>query len=301
MDTVRSLTPAPGLPAAPSGAWRRGSVLGMLVAFWLLAVPALAQIPVTAAWDPSGDSTIGYDVSVGVTPGVPLVTLNVGAATSVTLPFPPGAVYFVSVRGYNASGMRGFGTPELAVDLANAPGAPDSLQASVTGALASLSWAPPSSGGLALRYLLSVGTSPGTSNILSEAPVGNLLSASGAVPPGTYYARVQAGNLVGIGPPTPDVVFQVGSPAPPLPAPTGVGISANGRTVSLGWRAVAGASSYLVEAGSSRGASNLGVFNVGNTTSLVAPVPPGVYYVRVRAANGAGVSSPSNDVAIQVR
>jgi hypothetical protein len=119
----------------------------MLVAFWLLAVPALAQIPVTAAWEPSGDSTtVGYDVSVGVTPGVPLVTLNVGAATSVTLPFPPGAVYFVSVRGYNASGMRGFGTPELAVDLANAPGAPDSLRASVTGSLASLSWTPPSSG-----------------------------------------------------------------------------------------------------------------------------------------------------------
>jgi predicted phage tail protein len=71
--------------------------------------------------------------------------------------------------------------------------------------------------------------------------------------------------------------------------------------VSLGWRAVAGATSYLVEAGSSRGASNLGVFNVGNTTSLVTGVPPGVYYVRIRAVNGNGVSGPSNEVAVQVR
>lgn len=303
MQAMSSLSSAFRFVAAFTG--RRRGTIACGAAALLLSLSASvssAQIPVIAAWESSGDSmTVGYEVTVGVSPGVPAVTLNVGAAMSVALPLPPGAVYYVSVRGYSATGQRGLSTPEAIVDLASSPGAPEGLQASVSGALATLRWQPSSRGGAALQYLLSVGTAPGASNVLSEVPLGNVLTVSGPVPPGTYYARIQAGNLAGIGPPSADVAFQVGSAGPPPPPPTGVQLTADGRALHLTWRASAYATSYLVEAGTGRGAADVGTFDVGNTTAVASVVAPGTYYVRVRSVNGNGVSGPSAEVAIRVR
>lgn len=60
----------------------------------------------TIAWDESGDGiTAGYEILVGLRPGIPVAVVDVGAATQVTLPLPPSAVYFVSVRGYTSQRM----------------------------------------------------------------------------------------------------------------------------------------------------------------------------------------------------
>jgi hypothetical protein len=58
----------------------------------------------------------------------------------------------------------------------------------------------------------------------------------------------------------------------------------------------------VVEAGSAHGQSDLARFVTGNTatTFAAASVPSGVYYVRVRAANLAGVSAASNEVTVAV-
>jgi hypothetical protein len=79
----------------------------------------------------------------------------------------------------------------------------------------------------------------------------------------------------------------------------------NGTTVVLNWSAGAGsdpATSYVVEAGSATGRSDLAVFDTGNpaTTLTVTSVPAGTYFVRVRSRNSSGVSAPSNEITVIV-
>lgn len=279
--------------------WLRSIALMPLFAM-ACAGSATAQIPVTAAWDANTDSlTAGYRVSVATSTG-PLAVLDVGAATVAVLPLPFGAVYRITVRGYTTEGVEGPPSPEALVDLATAPGAPVGARATVTGATASLTWSPPTSGGVALQYFVSVGTAPGAANLLSDYPVGAALGISGAVSPGTYYARLHAGNAIGIGPPSADVMFQVTDPLEPAP-PAGLAATVTGSTVSLRWTAPAGgADSYVLEAGTASGAANVGTLALG-ATSLTAVAPPGTYYVRVRAVRASRISAPSNEIIVHSR
>lgn len=88
-------------------------------------------------------------------------------------------------------------------------------------------------------------------------------------------------------------------------APGGLTGSVTGTTVTLTWSPPSGsdpAASYVVEAGSSSGASDLASFDTGSADpSLTVPdVPAGVYYVRVRARNAAGTSAASNQTVVTV-
>jgi hypothetical protein len=83
-----------------------------------------------------------------------------------------------------------------------------------------------------------------------------------------------------------------------LPAPGGVTLAVSGNLVTLRWEPVAGTLDYLVGAGSAPGTRDLYNASVGNTTSLVATVPSGRYYVRLRARSAAAVSAPSAEVVI---
>ena len=102
-----------------------------------------------------------------------------------------------------------------------------------------------------------------------------------------------------------------GGTAPPPPNTTAPGIPANlsatvtGTTVTLSWTAptTGGApTTYLVEAGSVPGAANLANAQTGNpgTSATFSGVPPGTYYVRIRAGNAAGASGVSNEVIVNV-
>ena len=78
-----------------------------------------------------------------------------------------------------------------------------------------------------------------------------------------------------------------------------------GSTVTLAWtnqasRAIA--TSLVVEAGSAPGLSNLARLPVaaGQSSLIVTDVPPGTYFVRVRAMNGTGAGDPSNEIAVVV-
>jgi hypothetical protein len=113
-----------------------------------------------------------------------------------------------------------------------------------------------------------------------------------------------------------DVLTTMGGLVPPpgpalhLPSseapgsPTGFVARVAGSTVTLSWNAPAGggATSYIIEAGSASGRSDIVVANTGNPgpTAVAHGVAAGVYYVRVRSANGGGASAPSNEIVVRV-
>jgi glucose/arabinose dehydrogenase len=74
-------------------------------------------------------------------------------------------------------------------------------------------------------------------------------------------------------------------------------------TVALGWQPGTGGGptfGYQLEAGSTSGASDILVAEQLEAGLVVAGVPAGLYYVRVRAMNAAGLSAPSNEVLVRV-
>ena len=88
-------------------------------------------------------------------------------------------------------------------------------------------------------------------------------------------------------------------------APPNLTSSVSGSTVTLTWLVPTSpdpATSYVIEAGSSAGATNIAVIDTLSTsTSFTATgVPAGTYFVRVRARNSAGTSAASNEVVVIV-
>lgn len=69
---------------------------------------------------------------------------------------------------------------------------------------------------------------------------------------------------------------------------------------TLQWDAVGGADSYQVEIGTTQGATNVVVTNVGSSTSYNRSLTVGTYYARVKAVTGGTPGSPSNEILIQV-
>lgn len=88
-------------------------------------------------------------------------------------------------------------------------------------------------------------------------------------------------------------------PLPPLPT-----AQISGRRVDFTWTQPPGSplpTAYVLEIGTARGLSDLGIVELGpGLTLTVSGVPPGSYCVRVRARNTAGVSQVSSEMFIDV-
>jgi glucose/arabinose dehydrogenase len=99
-------------------------------------------------------------------------------------------------------------------------------------------------------------------------------------------------------------IFKIVADTAAIPEPpNSLTSSVAGGTVSLAWQPSANGGrvlGYRLEAGSTSGASNLLVTDVSTPQLVVSGVPAGSYYVRVRAFNGAGVSTPSAEREIHV-
>lgn len=286
--------------------WTTPSRLLILALVFAAPLPAAAQMRVTATWQANEDGlTAGYEVFVGTSPGVPLAMIDTGLATSAQLPLPAGGVYYISVRAYTAQGLMGPSTGHAIIDLSAPPGVPSAFRADVDGPRATLNWFAPGSGGMPSNYLLSVGTAPGAANLLSGHAVGQTESVSSDLAPGVYYARLQAANLMGVGPASPEIAFEIGGGYLPL-GPSSLNANWQGTHVQLSWTPPSGSpeempAAYVIEAGSTSGAADIGSINVGTATSYVVDVPPGTFYVRVRGVNARGISGASNEVVVTGR
>jgi hypothetical protein len=83
-------------------------------------------------------------------------------------------------------------------------------------------------------------------------------------------------------------------------APTAPAATVAGSTVQLTWRDPGDTSEFELEFGFAPG-QRAGAARLGHATSITLPgVPPGVYYVRVRAMNEVGLSPASADVRVVV-
>ena len=73
-------------------------------------------------------------------------------------------------------------------------------------------------------------------------------------------------------------------------------------TVSGSWNPSLGpVGFYIVESGTKPGESDLPTRETQMTTLTVTRIPPGTYYVRVRAANACGISAASNEITLTVQ
>jgi len=99
-----------------------------------------------------------------------------------------------------------------------------------------------------------------------------------------------------------DACLKVAFAAPPVPPVLNAPVLTPNRTATLSWaRSPELTQGFTVEAGSAPGLSNLAFVPVMTGTTLTVPnVPPGTYYVRVRAWNYIGPSVPSNEFAVVV-
>ena len=288
--TIAAAGGRPGRTPRPR-AWTSGRSLGM-------------------EWDApiGGDPVNNFALEVGTAPGLTdLLTLPLGVGRSFSSGVPNGT-FWLRVRGANDLGV---GDPSEDIGLVMGPAggcvglpfAPALLSAAVTGPVVALSWGAPSGGVAPTGYVIHAGVAPGRTDLVAFNTGSTLTGWSGAAPPGTYYVRVAARTACGEGPLSNEVAVSVGTAAPPE-VPGLLSAAVTGRVVSLTWSAPSSGappSSYLLEVGSTSGASNVAAFDTGGAaTSIAGSVAPGRYHIRVRARVGAATGPASNEVVVDV-
>lgn len=218
-----------------------------------------------------------------------------------------GSTYIVSSHNWATSyvGVVATYVPSLIPSQTGPPGAPASVQASVTGNALSLTWAAPITGAPVASYTLLARVTPG-GPVVATLPVGAVTSFGITAPNGTFLISLVGTNAFGTGPESSPVTVTLPQAAPAPGAPVGLGVSVLGTTATFTWSAPASGgapSGYTLLAGMTPGfATPIASLSlpVSPRNVAVPGVPPGVYYVRLVAFNAGGVSPASNEVALTV-
>jgi len=186
------------------------------------------------------------------------------------------------------------------------PDAPTGLVSTVTGSTVVLRWVAPATYPTA-SYVIEAGSGSGLTD-LASFDTGNVLSTytASSVPQGVYFVRVRARTSSGLASAaTNEAIITVGAEScPASQPPSGLSAVVDGSTVALNWRAASTGGSYVIEAGSVPGASDLASFDTQSpATSYTAfGVGNGTYYVRLRGTNSCGArSTASNEILVNVR
>lgn len=246
----------------------------------------------------TGDPPTGYVVEASFTSGGPVVASVLVSGTTLSVPNVPAGTYYVRVRAMNADGISS-PSNQVVVSVGNVcaapPNAPVNLLSTVSGSMVSLDWTAPAAGCPVTHYLVRAGSAPGLTNLVPGFSVGLNTALTVSAPPGTYYVTVVAMNAFGASAPSNEEIVVVEGCAVPA-APIAFSASAVGATAVLSWApspAGGAPTSYVLEAGSFSGGSNLAVLSLPGTSFSSPPVPEGTYFVRVRAVNACGTSPAS--------
>lgn len=250
-----------------------------------------------------------YIIEAGTANGLAdLANFDTGsAATSLGIPNVPEGTYFVRVR---TSNFFGISPPSNQVTITvgtlrcgSPPPAPNTLAASVTDTTISLSWNAPGGGCAPTTYVLEAGSTPGASNLANFATGSTETTFATAAPVGTYFLRVRARNGEGTSGASNEIRVVVGQTcvAPGSPNLTySTSSSSTSTLLTLNWEAPTTGTppfTYIIEAGTIAGGSDVYVGNIGADRSLTTHVADGIYFVRVKAVNACGTSAASNEVS----
>jgi len=103
---------------------------------------------------------------------------------------------------------------------------------------------------------------------------------------------------------TRDVVMLQPNPACSLlQVPSAVSATLVGSTIEVTWAGAAGATSYLVEVGTTPGASDVAATDTGSADPRAAlrGLPAGSYYIRIRSRNACATSAASDELLVALR
>ncbi len=306
--TTGATTPGKNL-ALDAGGTITGTVTNAATSAPLANVTILFPISATSS---SGFSTnaAGVFTITGLPTGIYRVGTSAGqylneGYNNVACPGGSCSSSFITTSG-TPIGVTG-GTTTSGINFAldprlTAPGPPFALTATATGGNVQITWSPPGSGGVATSYILEAGLSPGTT--LGTLPTTATSLSVPGVGPGTYYLRVRAVNAFGTGPASSEFALIVGNGGSALPnAPTNLTAWMSEGRLTMTWTAPATGqtpTSYVLEAGSAVGLSNLAVVELGTRSFTFDPIPSGFFFLRVRSKAGGLVSAPTVDVMINV-
>lgn len=290
-DVATLIKHAPsGLPDAPAGAVRALAVGGR----------------VALRWDAGGGGRpLEHVLEAGTGPGLrDVAVVGTGrVSTAFDAQAAPGR-YFVRARARNAAGL-GPPSPDTVVTLDASghavPPAPDVLTHGAFGSVVTVAYSP-ASGASPVDHVFEAGTAPGRRD-LATIPVEFGGFTARGVPPGVYYGRIRARNPAGEGPPSREMQFVVGG-VPAVPDyPLFPRAAVDGDVVTIEWPPprLGAPVRYVVEAGLTPGATDVVLRTADATPRLVvAGVPSGVYYVRVRGENAFGSGLASDEVTVRV-
>ena len=264
----------------------------------------------TLAWQPpaEGGSVSSY-IIVAASKSMGGASPVRVTGTSYSTTFAGSGPYYIRVQAENSLSRSGASNEVVVLQgtLEQPPGPPTRLMAASSGSTVTLTWTAPINGGRVQGYRLGVGPIP-FSDLFGDFDIGattTTVTITGA-PAGSYYLRLLAKNAAGFSVFSNEaslIVLDAGPCSGSPGAPKALNASVSGSTVTLSWSGPAGVStSYVVEAGSSRGLSDLASFDTGGVmTIFTASVPSGTYFVRARGKNACGVGAASNEVAVLVR
>jgi len=267
-----------------------------------------SQLTLTWTPPPIGARPSTYVIEGGSGPGQSnLANFATGnTQTSFTAGGLGPGTYYLRMRSRNAAGTGAPGLEQAfvvgAAGCSGPPAAPLDLRTSVSGSTVTLTWRSAAQS-IVSSYRVLAGSASGVAD-LGTFDVGNVTTFTTPAPTGAYFVRVQAASACGLGVPSAEAVAVVGGAVTPPGPVFGLEGAVTGSTVTLAWGAPSVGTApfqYRVEAGSAPGLANLAAIVVGTPSFTTAGVPPGIYYVRVRAIGPGGVGPAGNEIVVVVQ
>jgi len=252
---------------------------------------------VALAWTASANAS-SYSVYRGTSAGGESSTAiaTVGGTSYTNTGLVNGTKYFYTVKASNIGGTSPYSNEASSIPLPPPPSTPTGLAAAAGDTKVTLTW---SGGTGATSFNIYRGLSTGNE---SPTPVATNVSASPYVDTGlvdgtAYFYTIKAVNIGGTSAFSNEAAA---TPVPPVPAaPTALAATPGDSTISLGWTASSGASSYNVYRGPSMGGeAPSAIASTSTATYVDTHLTNGVtYYYVVKAVNLGGISPASNEAS----